>query len=451
MTNLQNTDNSLDSNIIDSNIDKIDDNSTANPTLAEQLKNLARGIRRADNLFSLFFVESNLPKQKNAVVQTLQEEYQLNILALNCYDIADKIFKGVHLDEWVAEQIATYNMTASKNAQAVVLIGLEQLFPISKHDDVPSIIIEMNWRRNFYRELSLPVVLILPSFAIKELATYASDFYDWYSGVYTLTPATEEVAKALIGQAKSMKHPSSGINSHLFANVGEKKTQINQLKALLDNSKNLSDKSYIYNQLGLLFHAQGKHDSALEHYQKAYDIDKKIGDKEGEGTTLNNIAMIYDAQGDYVNALSYLQKSLAIRKEIGDKAGQGATLNNLSTLHYAQGDYDTALNFLQESLAIRKEIGDKAGQGATLNNISGIHYSQGDYETALNYLQQSLAIREEIGDKAGLCYGYFNLGKALANMSTHPEHQQAQAYLDKSYQLASELGLHEVLTQFKED
>ncbi len=457
-------------------------------SLLEQLTSLVRGIRRSQGAFSLFFVESNLPKQQNAVVQTLQEGYQLNILALNCHDIADKIFKGVHLDEWVAEQIATYNMTANSKTQAVALIGLEQLFPISKHDDVPSIIIEMNWRRNFYRELALPVVLILPSFAIKELATYASDFYDWYSGVYTLTPATEEIENAFISEKVSMKHPISGISSYLFANVKDKKTQINQLKELLDNSNNLSDKAYIYNQLGLLLKVQGKFNSALEHYQKAYDIDKKIGDKKGQGTTLtniatlhyakgdfdtaldyleqslaiqkdigdkagqgatlNNISQIYDAQGDYDTALKYLEQSLAIRKEVGDKAGQGATLNNISGIHYAQGDYDTALNYLKQSLEIKEEIGDKAGQGATLNNISGIHYAQGDYATALNYLRQSLVIREEIGDKAGLCYTYLNLGRALTDMPTHPEHQQAQAYLDKAYQLASELGLHEILDQF---
>jgi hypothetical protein len=34
---------------------------------------------------------------------------------------------------------------------------------------------------------------------------------------------------------------------------------------------------------------------------------QEIGDKSGEGTTLNNISQIYDARGDYDTALSYLQ------------------------------------------------------------------------------------------------------------------------------------------------
>ena len=77
-----------------------------------------------------------------------------------------------------------------------------------------------------------------------------------------------------------------------------------------------------------------------------------------------------DAQGDYETALTYLKQSLAIRQQIGDKAGEGTTLNNISQIYDAQGDYETALTYLKQSLAISQQIGDKAGEGTTLNNIS---------------------------------------------------------------------------------
>jgi uncharacterized protein YozE (UPF0346 family) len=49
-----------------------------------------------------------------------------------------------------------------------------------------------------------------------------------------------------------------------------------------------------------------------------------------EGTTLNNISQIYKVQGDYTTALTHLTNSLAIYQEIGDKAGEGTTLNNIA-------------------------------------------------------------------------------------------------------------------------
>jgi tetratricopeptide (TPR) repeat protein len=79
--------------------------------------------------------------------------------------------------------------------------------------------------------------------------------------------------------------------------------------------------------------------------------------------------------GSYDTALKYLQQSLAISQEIGDKSGEGTTLNNISQIFRARGDYDTALKYLQQSLAIRQEIGDKSGEGTTLNNICLLYTS----------------------------------------------------------------------------
>jgi tetratricopeptide (TPR) repeat protein len=125
---------------------------------------------------------------------------------------------------------------------------------------------------------------------------------------------------------------------------------------------------------------------------------------------LGQIGKQYVHIAQYDTALDYLKRSLAIRQEIGDKSGEGTTLNNISQIFKARGDYDTALDYLKRSLAIQQEIGDKSGEGTTLNNISALYHARGDYDTALDYLKRSLAIRQEIGDNAGLCATLFNMG-----------------------------------------
>ena len=77
-------------------------------------------------------------------------------------------------------------------------------------------------------------------------------------------------------------------------------------------------------------------------------------------------------------ALDYLKQSLAITKEVGDRAGEGDTLNNISQIYHARGDYDTALDYLKQSLTIRKEVGDRAGMCVTLFNIGHIHKQHDD-------------------------------------------------------------------------
>jgi len=85
----------------------------------------------------------------------------------------------------------------------------------------------------------------------------------------------------------------------------------------------------------------------------------------------------------YDTALDYLKRSLAIQQEIGDKSGEGTTLNNISALYHARGDYDTALDYLKRSLAIMQEIGDSAGLCATLFNMGHIYLQNEEVPNAV--------------------------------------------------------------------
>ena len=166
------------------------------------------------------------------------------------------------------------------------------------------------------------------------------------------------------------------------------------------------------------------------------------GDRRIKAEALGQTGKQYLHLGDYDTALKYLKLSLAITQEIGDKFGEGTTLNNISTIYHANGDYDTALKYLKQSLAIRQEIGDKSGEGTTLNNISQIYHARGDYDTALKYLKQSLAIRQEIGDIAGLCTTLFNIGHIHSQNKEFPQALQAWVSV---YRPAKEMNLAQVL------
>jgi tetratricopeptide (TPR) repeat protein len=189
--------------------------------------------------------------------------------------------------------------------------------------------------------------------------------------------------------------------------------------------------------LGRIFRIFGMNDNASVVYDLALHAFKAMGDKAGEGTTLNNISQIWDTRGDYQKALEYLEQSLKIRREIGDKAGEGTTLNNFGLIFSRKGDYQQALEYYQQSLKIQREIGDKKNEGGLLNNISQIFKARGDYQKALSYLEQSLKIWREIGNKAGE-------GTTLNNLATTAyaggDYQKALEYLEQALKIAREIG-----------
>ncbi len=102
-----------------------------------------------------------------------------------------------------------------------------------------------------------------------------------------------------------------------------------------------------------------------------------MGDRAGEGTTLNNLGELAADQGRAEEAARYYEQALAIRREVGDRAGEGATLNNLGALADDQGRAEEAARYYEQALAIRREVGDRAGEGTTLNNLGGLAATRG--------------------------------------------------------------------------
>jgi tetratricopeptide (TPR) repeat protein/DNA-binding MarR family transcriptional regulator len=209
------------------------------------------------------------------------------------------------------------------------------------------------------------------------------------------------------------------------------------LEEKIANTSKKDEKAFLHNDIGGIKFRSGRYNSAQGNFQQALDIFLEIGNKAGEGATLNNIALIYRAQGDYTTALTHLTNSLAICQEIGNKVGESTTLNNISQIYCAQGDYTTALTYFTDSLAISQEIGNKAGEGTTLNNISQIFHAQGDYTTALTYLTNSLEISQEIGNKAGE-------GATLNNIASiyqaQGDYTTALTYFTDSLAISQEIG-----------
>jgi tetratricopeptide (TPR) repeat protein len=95
-------------------------------------------------------------------------------------------------------------------------------------------------------------------------------------------------------------------------------------------------------------------------YQQALAILREVGDRAGEGTTINNIGKVYKAQGRYAEALGMYQQALAILREVGDRAGEGTTINNIGEVYHTQGRYAEAIEIYQKALTIRQEVGDEA-------------------------------------------------------------------------------------------
>jgi tetratricopeptide (TPR) repeat protein len=122
-----------------------------------------------------------------------------------------------------------------------------------------------------------------------------------------------------------------------------------------------------------------------------------------------------------------------IRRKIGNKAGEGTTLNNLSQIYRARGDDSMALGYLEQSLAIQRDIGDKAGMVPTLHNMGHIASQAEEPQRAMDLWGEAFTIAMETRNAHGIFHTASTLGQRLAQAG-------ALAEARKKLQLAVEVG-----------
>ncbi|MCI5132791.1 MAG: tetratricopeptide repeat protein [Candidatus Electrothrix sp. EH2] len=150
------------------------------------------------------------------------------------------------------------------------------------------------------------------------------------------------------------------------------------------------------NNIGQIYDALRDYAVALQHYEKALAISRKLKDKRMESVCLNNISTFYKTQGKLDVALEYAEDALMIVCKINDRRTEGITLNNLATLYEAHGDREKAVTFYEQSLARAKEIGNKDCEAATSSNIGRLYIQQGELARAEPYLHRAVELAEQL-------------------------------------------------------
>jgi tetratricopeptide (TPR) repeat protein len=287
-------------------------------------------------------------------------------------------------------------------------------------------------------------VFVLPDYAITRVANFAPDFWAWKSGVFKFQ-ISQEAREFVLEKLNSARI----LDNYLKP---EKQERIDLLHRLLmaanpsgsdpASNPNESIQINILIQLGLAYFSLSEFNQAIDFYDQALSLARKLGDRNGEANSLNNLGNAYCSLGQYQQAIQFQQQSLGIRREIGDLNGEAASLGNLGVAYLSLGQYQQVIHLYQQSLEIHREIGDRNGEAASLGNLGVAYPSLGQYQQAIQFQQQSLEIFREIGDRNGEAKSLNNLGLALKALGRRGESIQA---LNASRKIYEELGLyHEI-------
>ena len=363
------------------------DPGSTSPLPDEELLGLRRLLLRAEG-FALAFVRSNVPTESRRIVGELE---------------ASLAAEGVKVRElWLSETVEDlYGGIVALEPpleadQALVVIGSEQAIPSGA--DFPAALERLNLRRERFRELPCPLVLVLPDYALDLLASKAPDLWAWRSGVFETRP----IAKRLDQTVLDGSLPAFiGLGT---LSIERKKAHLEVLKSALadlegEGPATETDRSELNLRIAVILQSIGEPSEALAHAQAA--LDHAGVDLRGRASALGQIADILQARGDLDEAMRIRQEDqLPVYEKLGDVRSRAVTLGKIADILQARGDLDEAMRIRQEDqLPVYEKLGDVRSRAVTLGKIADILQARGDLDEAMRiYQEEGLPVYERIGD-----------------------------------------------------
>ena len=161
--------------------------------------------------------------------------------------------------------------------------------------------------------------------------------------------------------------------------------------------------------IGNIFKSGKQYDTAIKYYENALDIDKKLGQGDKVVLQLANIGGVYETQGKYVKAWKYYEEALDTAETVNQDNNIAIGLANIGNIFKYWGQHEVTIKYYEKALAINKKLGHEDKVAIRLNYIGGVYKSTGQYDDALKYYKEALEINRKLGKEADEALSLKNL------------------------------------------
>ena len=277
-----------------------------------ELQQLCRALELGEGCFALHFVVCNTPAIYPPLLESLRAACQPPIYPCTIPRDLDTL-----IDVWLSEQVRDLPPDA-----VIFLYGLADLLAVPQQDEAGylkrhNILQQLNWQRNAYQRLQRPLVIWVSSKAMQLVACYASDFYDWRTGVFEYHPPQEQRHEIVQQSMAGFDREWNALNG---LSLVEKQRWLGTLQGLIDELATATTPAEqqmlakLLNDQGDLYYSLGKYELAKPCYEKALTIREHLFGRNHQDVAevLNNLADLYSSQGQYEQALPLYQEALRI-------------------------------------------------------------------------------------------------------------------------------------------
>jgi tetratricopeptide (TPR) repeat protein len=209
------------------------------------------------------------------------------------------------------------------------------------------------------------------------------------------------------------------------------------------------------NNLGIVYRNLGNYPKALENYLEALKLDEQMNNRAGMATRLGNIGLVYSDEGEFEKALEYYSKAMAIDEGLNNKRGMARHLGNSGNVYYEMGLRDKkrnektadslftiALQYYEKAGKLNTGIGDLSQLSTNLSNQASAFAELGNFDLALEYNRRAFELAKKMGDLQAMSNDIGNMGLVYLNQKKYPEAMQNIFF---ALHLADSLGSKNIL------
>jgi tetratricopeptide (TPR) repeat protein len=139
-----------------------------------------------------------------------------------------------------------------------------------------------------------------------------------------------------------------------------------------------------------------QYEAALQSWEQALAIYRRLQDRKGEAKALNNLGEAYRSLSQYERAIASYQQALPIFQQVKDRNGEAKALMNLGLAYDSLSQYERAIASYQQALPIYQQVKDRNGEADLLHNLGLVSEGQNQSEVAIEFYKQSVNVQETI-------------------------------------------------------
>lgn len=164
----------------------------------------------------------------------------------------------------------------------------------------------------------------------------------------------------------------------------------------LEKSGDFNQAAYFLNKAATIYWVNGLPKNAIELFEKAIDLNKRIGNQNAIKTLYNNVGLIYIDEEDYANALKYFNKSLEVARQMNRKQDIASALVNVSNAQSELKEYNLAAKSLDEATLLAKELNDEKLLRNCYSLLVAVYEKMGSSQKSAEYFSLYTAITRKI-------------------------------------------------------